>query len=200
VEEWRERISTLPEEHREMFEGGTLSQFFLKWPLSLSHPTFVGAFYGFLISLALLGPTIINQTSAGESYSDSSRTWMITALSIILICGILGGFSSIIVSITKRFPLRLNHRRKFIFPIPFIGLVLFTTSILEPTLGIPEQIGWMLMLIPGPLYVHLSYAPRWRMLDRMARGLSPMDKPIQVGNEKQLEDQDVTDAIDEISV
>ena len=58
----------------------------------------------------------------------------------------------------------------------------------------------MLMLIPGPLYVHLSYAPRWRMLDRMARGLSPMDKPIQVGNEKQLDDQDVTDAIDEISV
>ena len=199
VEEWRERIAALPEEQREMFEGGTLSQFFLRWPLTLSHPTFVGSFYGFLISLALLAPTLMDQTSIGESYSDSFKTWGMTSLSIILICGILGGFSAIIVAITKRIPLRLDRRRKFIFPIPFIGLILFTASILEPTLNIPEQIGWVLMMAPGPLYVHLSYAPRWRMLDRMARGLKPMEGPIQVGKAREPEDKDLQDAIDEIS-
>ena len=199
MEEWRERISALPDAHREMFEGGTLSQFFLRWPLTLSHPTFVGAFYGLLVSLALLGPTIIDQTSIGESYGNSIRTWTITALTIVLICGILGGFSAIILAITKRVPLRLDRRRKFIFPIPFIGLILFTASILEPSLGIPEQLGWVLMLAPGPLYVHLSYAPRWRMLDRMARGLAPMEGPIEVGKKSESEDQDMLDAIDEIS-
>ena len=199
MEEWRERISALPDEHREMFEGGTLSQFFLRWPLTLSHPTFVGAFYGLLVSLALLGPTIIDQTSIGESYGNSISTWAITALTIVLICGILGGFSAIILAITKRVPLRLDRRRKFIFPIPFIGLILFTASILEPSLGIPEQLGWVLMLAPGPLYVHLSYAPRWRMLDRMARGLAPMEGPIEVGKKSELEDQDMLDAIDEIT-
>jgi len=199
MEEWRERISALPDEHREMFEGGTLSQFFLRWPLTLSHPTFVGAFYGLLVSLALLGPTIIDQTSIGESYGNSISTWAITALTIVLICGILGGFSAIILAITKRVPLRLDRRRKFIFPIPFIGLILFTASILEPSLGIPEQLGWVLMLAPGPLYVHLSYAPRWRMLDRMARGLAPMEGPIEVGKKSDSEDQDMLDAIDEIT-
>ena len=199
MEEWRERISALPDEHREMFEGGTLSQFFLRWPLTLSHPTFVGAFYGLLVSLALLGPTIIDQRSIGESYGNSISTWAITALTIVLICGILGGFSAIILAITKRVPLRLDRRRKFIFPIPFIGLILFTASILEPSLGIPEQLGWVLMLAPGPLYVHLSYAPRWRMLDRMARGLAPMEGPIEVGKKSESEDQDMLDAIDEIS-
>ncbi len=199
MEEWRERIEALPEEHREMFQGGTLSQFFQRWPLTFSHPTFVGAFYGLLISLALLAPTLMGQTSIGETLGDSFRTWSITALTVILICGILGGFSAIIIAITKRIPLRLDRRRKFIFPIPFIGLVLFTASILEPTLGIPEQIGWVLMLAPGPLYVHLSYAPRWRMLDRMARGLKPMEGPIEVGKKRESEDQDLLDAIDEIS-
>ena len=199
MEGWRERISALSDEHREMFEGGTLSQFFLRWPLTLSHPTFVGAFYGLLVSLALLGPTIIDQTSIGESYGNSISTWAITALTIVLICGILGGFSAIILAITKRVPLRLDRRRKFIFPIPFIGLILFTASILEPSLGIPEQLGWVLMLAPGPLYIHLSYAPRWRMLDRMARGLAPMEGPIEVGKKSELEDQDMLDAIDEIT-
>ena len=55
------------------------------------------------------------------------------------------------------------------------------------------------MLARGPLYVHLSYAPRWRMLDMMARGLKPMDGPIEVGKKRESEDQDMLDAIDEIS-
>ncbi len=199
MEEWRERIAALPDEHREMFQGGTLSQFFLRWPLTLSHPTFVGAFYGLLISLALIAPTLMDQTSIGESYGDSLKTWSITTLTVILICGILGGFSAGIVAITKRLPLRLDRKRKFIFPIPFAGLILFTASILEPTLGIPEQIGWVLLLAPGPLYVHLSYAPRWRMLERMSRGLKPVEGPIAVGKGVESEDQDLLDAIDEMT-
>jgi hypothetical protein len=31
------------------------------------------------------------------------------------------------------------------------------------------------LVFPGPLYVHLSYAPRWRILDRLDRGLMPFE-------------------------
>ena len=37
------------------------------------------------------------------------------------------------------------------------------------------------------------------MLDRMARGLKPFDGPIEVGKMRESEDQDMLDAIDEIS-
>jgi hypothetical protein len=36
-------------------------------------------------------------------------------------------------------------------------------------------LGLILLIIPGPLYIHLSYAPRWRMLDRIDRELDPFE-------------------------
>ena len=39
-----------------MLEGGSLSQMFLRHPLTVSHPVFVGGFYGLLIGLTLLLP------------------------------------------------------------------------------------------------------------------------------------------------
>ena len=38
-----------------------------------------------------------------------------------------------------------------------------------------NSLGLILLIIPGPLYIHLSYAPRWRMLDRIDRGLDPFE-------------------------
>jgi hypothetical protein len=38
-----------------------------------------------------------------------------------------------------------------------------------------NSLGLILLIIPGPLYIHLSYAPRWRMLDRIDRELDPFE-------------------------
>ncbi|CAI8182876.1 MAG: Uncharacterised protein [Methanobacteriota archaeon] len=198
MDDWRERISALPDEQRTMFEGGTLSQFFLRWPLTASHPTFVGSFYGLLISLSLLGPILFIQSEAGSSAYDSLRSWAFLCLSLLMLCGIFGGVSALTVAITKRIPIRLEQRRKYLFPIPFIGLLLFSIARIEPNLiGISDQLGWVLLIAPGPLYIHLSYAPRWRLLERLSRGLELNEQPIKVGKERDL-DSDLIEAVDEI--
>ena len=198
MDDWRERISALPDEQRTMFEGGTLSQFFLRWPLTASHPTFVGSFYGLLISLSLLGPILFIQSEAGSSAYDSLRSWAFLCLSLLMLCGIFGGVSALTVAITKRIPIRLEQRRKYLFPIPFIGLLLFSIARIEPNLiGISDQLGWVLLIAPGPLYIHLSYAPRWRLLERLSRGLELNEQPMKDGKERDL-DSDLIEAVDEI--
>ena len=37
------------------------------------------------------------------------------------------------------------------------------------------EFGWFLYILPGPLWVHLSYAPRWRIIERIDRGLDPFE-------------------------
>ena len=198
MDDWRERIAALPDDQRTMFEGGTLSPFFLRWPLTASHPTFVGSFYGLLISLSLLGPILFIQSEAGSSTSDSIRSWGFLCLSLLMLCGIFGGASALTVAISKRMPIRLDRRRKYLFPIPFIGLVLFSVARIEPDLiGLSDQIGWVLLIAPGPLYIHLSYAPRWRLLERLSRGLELDNLPIKVGKERNL-DSDLIEAVEEI--
>lgn len=197
MDDWRERIASLPDEQRTMFEGGTLSQFFLRWPLTASHPTFVGSFYGLLISLSLLGPIVFIQSEAGSSAYDSLRSWAFLCLTLLMLCGIFGGISSLTVAISKRMPIRLDQRRKYLFPIPFIGLVLFSIARIEPDLiSLPEQLGWVLLIAPGPLYIHLSYAPRWRLLERVSRGLELDEQPMKVGKEREL-DNDLIEAVEE---
>jgi len=198
MDDWRDRIATLSDEQRTMFEGGTLSQFFLRWPLTASHPTFVGSFYGLLISLSLIGPIVFIQSEAGISAYDSLRSWAFLCLSLLMLCGIFGGVSALTVAITKRMPIRLEQRRKYLFPIPFIGLILFSIARIEPDLiGISDQLGWVLLIAPGPLYIHLSYAPRWRLMERLSRGLELDEQPMEVGKERGL-DSDLIDAVDEI--
>ncbi len=198
MDDWRDRIAALPDEQRTMFEGGTLSQFFLRWPLTASHPTFVGSFYGLLISLSLLGPILFIQSEAGSSTYDSLRSWSFLCLSLLMLCGIFGGVSALTVAITKRMPIRLEQRRKYLFPIPFIGLLLFSIARIEPDLiGISDQLGWVLLIAPGPLYIHLSYAPRWRLLERLSRGLELDETPMKVGKDRDL-DSDLIEAVDEI--
>jgi hypothetical protein len=57
---------------------------------------------------------------------------------------------------------------------PFLGLALLTidrTDIIE----IPAMISWIFMLLPGPMYVHLSWAPRWRLLCMIEDGKNPFE-------------------------
>jgi len=58
---------------------------------------------------------------------------------------------------------------------PFLGLALLTidrTDIIE----IPAMISWICMLLPGPMYVHLSWAPRWRLLCMIEDGKNPFEE------------------------
>ena len=36
-------------------------------------------------------------------------------------------------------------------------------------------IGYFILLSPGPLYIQISYAPRWRMIERIDRDLDPFE-------------------------
>lgn len=57
---------------------------------------------------------------------------------------------------------------------PFIGLALLTidrTDIIE----IAAMISWIFLLLPGPMYVHLSWAPRWRLLCMIEDGKNPFE-------------------------
>ena len=57
---------------------------------------------------------------------------------------------------------------------PFIGLALLTidrTDIIE----IAAMISWIFLLLPGPMYVHLSWAPRWRLLCMIEDGRNPFE-------------------------
>ncbi|HIG20746.1 MAG TPA: hypothetical protein EYQ78_08340, partial [Candidatus Poseidoniales archaeon] len=56
MESWRQRLESLDERQTEMLLGSPMSQRFATWPLSISHPAIVGAFYGLLLIAALIIP------------------------------------------------------------------------------------------------------------------------------------------------
>ena len=55
---------------------------------------------------------------------------------------------------------------------PFIGFALLTIDRTD-MMQIPSVISWFLLLLPGPMYVHLSWAPRWRLLCMIEDGKDP---------------------------
>ena len=58
---------------------------------------------------------------------------------------------------------------------PFIGFALITlihTDLLSNN-TYSQYLSWGLLMIPGPLYIHLSWAPRWRLLCMIEDGTSP---------------------------
>ena len=60
--------------------------------------------------------------------------------------------------------------------------------------------GWFCFIFPGPLYIHLSYAPRWRILDRLDRGLAPfegMSRTIDEGSADEVAEAD-DDELEEV--
>ncbi len=172
---WRNRLSEFDEEHRHMFEGGSLSQLFLRYPLTVCHPVFVGILYGLLISLPLILPLGYEAYSIEKTLNELLLEWILLTISIIAMCSFLGGFSSLASSIFKRPPIRLENRRRYLFPFPFIGMIIITLTTFYDLESWINSLGLILLIIPGPLYIHLSYAPRWRMLDRIDRELDPFE-------------------------
>ena len=175
VRDWRDRLDELDSEHRHMLEGGSLSQLFLRYPLYISHPVFIGSFYGFLVGLTLILPYAYFGSFHDIPVMDSLRDWGMQALMLITLSSFLGGSSSIIASISKRPPIRLENRRRFLFPFPFIGLAIISVSMMNEISDYAIFAGWVCFILPGPLYIHLSYAPRWRIIDRLDRGLQPFE-------------------------
>jgi len=200
--DWRVRMSELPVEQKHLLEGGGLSKSFSKLSLTYSHPAFIGAFYGLLISTALLVPM-------GYSFewelSEWLRAWSYLALSMMLILAVLAHLSLFVSKFSKRPPVAL--RRSLLYPIPFIGLVILTMSrVTDLPLSLPEtmvewpfRIGGLLLLAPGPIYVHFSWAPRWRMLTRLEQGKDPFDGPKPIPHRAAVDavDSEMLDAIED---
>jgi hypothetical protein len=158
-----------------MLEGGSISQLFLGYPLTFSHPVFVGIIYGLMINLTLILPNAYEGYINSRGISSVIEIWLNESLIILCICAILGGFSTMMSSIFKRPPIRLEKRRRYLYPLPFLGFLIAMISIAFST---PEEIEWfgyLLIILPGPLYVQLSYAPRWRILERIDRDLDPFE-------------------------
>jgi len=172
---WRDALENLDADHRMMLEGGSLSQLFLRYPLTVCHPLFVGVVYGILASMTLIMPFAYAGWSESIPWGETLNEWAVISLIFTTMTASLGGFSLLISGFAKRPPIRLENRRRYIFPFPFLGLLLITWSMVGEAPDFVEQLGWVLAILPGPLYVHLSYAPRWRMLDRIDRGLDPFD-------------------------
>ncbi|MEK9806136.1 MAG: hypothetical protein VW551_07575 [Euryarchaeota archaeon] len=200
---WREVLEGLDEDHRIMLEGGSLSQLFLRYPLTICHPIFVGMVYGVLASLTLIVPFAYAGLEDSNGLESTMIDWGEISLILCAMTASLGGFSLLISGMFKRPPIRLENRRRYLFPVPFIGLLLLTWAMIGDAPDSVSSVGWFLAILPGPLYIHLSYAPRWRMLDRIDRGLEPFDGmkiTIAPDNSKEpenLDDEDLEEVVSE---
>ena len=64
--------------------------------------------------------------------------------------------------------------RIILYPMPFIGLGLLGLDFAD-VLEISMLISMFVLLLPGPAYVHLSWAPRWRLLCMLDEGVNPFE-------------------------
>lgn len=162
---WEERLKSLDASDRDTLLGTSLSRRFTKLPLWLSHPANIGGFYGVLVSLAIILPYKFSQPD-----SAWVSGWVFHSALLIAACLLLGLASTILVGIFKRFP--IPPPRGILYPMPFIGFALLTIDRAD-MMQIPSMISWFLLLLPGPMYVHLSWAPRWRLLCMIEDGKDP---------------------------
>ena len=165
---WASVIDSLSKNHQETLLGASLSKQFARLPLWLSHPSNIGGFYGFLIALALILPYIF----AGEDNSGWMSDWALHCALLMAACFFLGLCSTLITAISGRFP--VAPPRMILYPMPFVGLALLSINRTD-ILTIPPFLSWTLILLPGPLYVHLSWAPRWRLLCMIDDGKNPFE-------------------------
>ena len=165
---WSEVVSQLKPEDEDLLFGTSLSRRFSRLPLWLSHPANIGMFYGFLISLALIFPYILRYDSLNESFSN----WLMFSALFMAACLVLGFASLILVSFSKRMP--MTPPRVILYPMPFVGIALLGMDY-SNILDIPSGLSLFVLLLPGPAYVHLSWAPRWRLLCMIDEGINPFD-------------------------
>lgn len=163
---WQEALERLDSGHRHMLQGGALSSLFLRYPLRVANPVLVGGFYGLLIGIALVPLA---------AYFGKISEWPVQAISLIGLTSLLGG-ASLLASIVLRWPpIRLENRRRYLFPFPFLGLLTLGIGEFYDLEGSIVWVGMALLILPGPVYVHLSYAPRWRILSRLESDLAPFE-------------------------
>ena len=167
---WSEVVSQLKPEDEDLLFGTSLSRRFSRLPLWLSHPANIGMFYGFLISLALIFPYILRYDSVNESFSN----WLLFSALFMAACLVLGFASLILVSFSKRMP--MTPLRVILYPMPFVGIALLGMDY-SNILDIPSGLSLFVLLLPGPAYVHLSWAPRWRLLCMIDEGVNPFAAP-----------------------
>ena len=116
---WEEHLDALGPKQRETLLGTSLSRRFTTLPLWLSHPSNISAFYGFLVSLALLLPYRFGKEADGWF-----AAWLFQSALLMSACLLLGMISLIIVKISKRFP--VPPPRYILYPMPFVGFSLLT--------------------------------------------------------------------------
>ncbi|MBT61326.1 MAG: hypothetical protein CMA63_07240 [Euryarchaeota archaeon] len=164
---WHGRLESLNPKEQDTLLGTSLSRRFTQLPLWLSHPSNISAFYGFLVALALLLPYRFAQVD-----DRWFANWAFHGTLIMLSCLLLGMVSLVIVGISKRLP--VAPPRFLLYPMPFVGLACLTVSGTD-LLTVPAGLTWFLLLLPGPMYVHLSWAPRWRLLCMLDDGVNPFE-------------------------
>jgi len=174
---WASVIGSLSENQQETLLGTSLSKQFARLPLWLSHPSNIGGFYGFLIALALILP----YKFAGEDNSGWMSDWAMHCALLMAACFFLGLCSTVITAISGRFP--VAPPRMILYPMPFVGLALLSINRTD-IFAIPPFLSWTLILLPGPLYVHLSWAPRWRILCMIDDGKNPFEGQVTIEDEE----------------
>ncbi|MEC8632475.1 MAG: hypothetical protein VXY10_03450 [Candidatus Thermoplasmatota archaeon] len=175
-ETWMAKVEALAPKEQETLLGTSLSRRFARLPLWLSHPANIGGFYGLLIALALLLPYAF-----GDQNNEVWGVQWIYHTSLLLIaCGASGFLSLVMISLSKRHP--MAPPRQLLYPMPFVGLALLSIDRVG-MMDMPSMLVWALLLLPGPVYVHLSWAPRWRLLCMIEDGKDPF-----VGLEVKAED------------
>ena len=97
---WKNSLESLDSHDQEVLLGTSLSKLFTKLPLWISHPSNIGGFYGVLCSIALILP----YRFANDEYSGWLGDWGLHCCLLIVACFFLGLCSTIIVSLSKRFP------------------------------------------------------------------------------------------------
>lgn len=193
---WHELLEEVSPEQRAILAGGSLSRRFSSMPLWLSHPTNIAGFYGLLIALGLIAPLFFTSSSSErEVWLDR---WMLQTSVIIVFCMLLGMVSRFSAAIFNRLP--MTPPRQWLYPMPFVGIALLTIDRTD-LLAIHWFITWSLLLIPGPLYVHLSWAPRWRLLCMVEDDKDPFAgfeiKPSE--EESSSGDEQIDQVVDEIA-
>ena len=195
VETWRERLESLDDEQKALLLGSSLSQRFASWPLSVSHPAIVGAFYGLLLTLALILPYGMRNDWDVALWSKNTA---FMGLSIALGMAIAGQISSLMNRIVQRPP--IAPPRIILFSAPFVGFAGLIGLWMDIIPQFPELIAWIILLLPGPIYVHLSWAPRYRMLTMLEDGKDPfnLSRKVEVGHrEKEIELEAAVEALDD---
>ena len=160
------QVENLAPHEQDTLLGTSLSRRFSKLPLWLSHPANIGAFYGLLVALARILPYAFG----GKNNDVWAVEWIFHTALLIVACALTGFVSILLIAFSKRHP--MAPPRYILYPMPFIGLALLSIDRTE-LLTIPSLLVWALLLLPGPVYVHLSWAPRWRLLCMVEDGKDP---------------------------